>query len=169
MLAVLLASLLHRQFPALACTKLRSKAQGRSHQKAMCFPVAMRDSGKRALATHTDAQPSAKLITARKQHARPSTTATVTRRYRPGIIIDSRRRKTGRSKTCREKCCCCRVRCWSYTVRVIGAYLYSTAHTARTSYFIPSESEARRRSSQHVHMPSFLLYCRSTLLYGLRG
>jgi hypothetical protein len=41
---------LHRQLPALACTKLRSKAQVVAVTK-MCFPVAMGN----ALATHSGA------------------------------------------------------------------------------------------------------------------
>ena len=73
MLAVLLA---YRQLPALVCTKLRSKAQGRT---PVCFPVAMVN----ALATHTE--PSAKLIThvitAHKAHHCDGHAPTQTRDY----------------------------------------------------------------------------------------
>ena len=84
---------LHRQLPALACTKLRSKA----HMVAVTNVLAkLLRYGKRltnALATHTHTsprtEPSTQLITALcslSLHARP-TTATVMRLHRVGIKL----------------------------------------------------------------------------------
>jgi hypothetical protein len=86
---------LHRQLPALACTKLRSKA----HMVAVTNVLAkLLRYGKRltnALATHTHTsprtEPSTQLITALcslSLHARP-TTATVMRLHRVGIKLQN--------------------------------------------------------------------------------